>query len=137
RAGKKFKSWSITRDDPWYRESLRFPPGGVSGDERQKITIVMPQEGIEPILSYLSGVYLSPSRLPFELALEPVALGTTYADDALRVTAAPNAHLKSNAANAQLSAENPRIALESYSYRVDLDGTSVVFSGDIASLSEL
>lgn len=137
RAGKKFKSWSITRDDAWYRESLWFPPGGVTSAERQKITIVMPQEGIEPILAYLSGVYLSPSRLPFDLVFEPVTLGTTYTDDALRVTAAPNAHLKSNAANAQLSVENPRVALESYSYRVDVDGTSVVFSGDIASLSEL
>lgn len=137
RAGRKFKPWSITRDDAWYRDGLWFPPGGVQSDERQTITMVMPQEGIEPIQAYLSGVYLTPSRLPFDLVMQPVTVGPTYEDDALRVSATPNAHLKGNAANHQRSLENPRIALESYSFRADFDGNTVVFSGDIQALSEL
>lgn len=137
RSGKKFKSWSITRDDPWYRDALWFPPGGAVADGRSQITIVMPQEGIDPIRAYLSGVYLSPSRLPFDLTLEPVSMGTTYQDDELRVSAVSNGHLSGNVSNRSLSLENPRIALESYSFRADVDGTSFVFSGDIQTLSEL
>ncbi len=135
----KFKPWSINRNDPWYRNSLAFPAdtSDIVSEARHHLDIVMPSEGIVAIRTYLSAVYLDPSVLPFDLDFMPVAEGPAFDDGIVRVIAAPNDHLKVNAAYRDLPRLVPAIRCQSYSYRVDVGGRSFVFSGDIDRLEEL
>jgi ribonuclease BN (tRNA processing enzyme) len=140
---RKFKPWSIHRDDGWYRDSLWFPPDNVEEsddpvqDNRPQITIKMPEEGIEPIRKYLSAVYLLPAILPMELSFEPVRIGMTYDDGRVRVTAVPNDHLKGNFAYQGVRQEYPGNKLQSYSFAGEIEGRKFVYSGDIDRLDEL
>ena len=136
---RKFKPWSINRNDDWYRNALSFPQRveGAIEESRGQIKIIMPGEAIKPIQSYLTAVYLAPELLPFDLELEAVREGKTYDDGLLRVFSTPNRHLKSNFAYERLAQSQPKLKLESYSYRGEIEGTSFVFSGDIQTLEEL
>jgi ribonuclease BN (tRNA processing enzyme) len=137
---RKFRPWSINRNDPWYRDALWFPPhqaGKIVAETRSHIRIVLPSEAIAPMKTYLPAVYLAPSLLPFDLELCAVQPGETYRDDSIRVTAAPNTHMSANFAYGKLREEYPHLALESYSYAVEMAGTKFIFSGDITTLDEL
>lgn len=139
---RKFKPWSIHRDDPWYRDGLWFPKSNglqdrEASETRPQATIQMPSEGIEAIRNYLSAIYLHPSVSPFDLIFEPVIEGPTYDDGVLRVAAVPNAHLSGNFAYQTLPEDNPGQELQSYSFSGEVEGHKFVFSGDIDRLSEL
>lgn len=138
---RKFKPWSINRNDDWYRGALRFPPrsteSGPVEETRGAIRIVMPGEAIDPIQRYLSAVYLDPAILPFDLEFEALREGPTYDDGLLHVTTAPNRHLKDNFTYQKLLESQPQRQLESYSFRGEIEGMRFVFSGDIESLEEL
>lgn len=139
-SARKFRPWSINRNDPWYRNALWFPPrqaGESVAETRPCISIVLPAEAIAPIKSYLPAVYLAPSILPFDLELRAVRQGETYRDDSIRVIAAPNTHMSANFVYEKLRDAYPHLALESYSYAAEVGGTKFVFSGDITTLDEL
>jgi L-ascorbate metabolism protein UlaG (beta-lactamase superfamily) len=78
-----------------------------------------------------------PSTLPFDLDLQPVEEGPTYDDGLVHVTAVPNTHLSANLSYEKLPEMYPHMALQSYSYKVEVDGHRVIFSGDITTLDEL
>lgn len=141
RTGRKYKDWSIDRNDRWYRDSFWFPPAPARSehrhDEPAQVNIIMPQEGIAPIQTYLAAVYLAPELLPFDLDFQPTTEGETYRDDQVSVSAVSNKHLSGNFAHQSLKTHYPLIALESYSYGVDVGGKRFVFSGDIDRLDEL
>lgn len=138
---RKFKPWSVNRNDAWYRNALSFPPrsddAGPVEETRGLIHILMPGEAIAPIKAYLSAVYLELSRLPFDVEFEPVSEGLIYDDGLLRVSAAPNRHLKANPAYQTLLESQPQRQLESFSFRGEIEGLRFVFSGDINALDEL
>ncbi len=138
-SANKFKPWSINRNDPWYRSALPFPAdiSRIASEARHGVGIVMPSEAIAAIRTYLSAVYLDPSVLPFDLGFTPVVEGTTYHDDLISVSAVANDHLKVNPAYRELIQRLPSAHLQSYSYRIDSDHGTLVFSGDIDRLTEL
>jgi ribonuclease BN (tRNA processing enzyme) len=140
-SARKFRPWSVHRNDPWYRATLRFPPldvpGGKEPEPRSQVSIVLPSEAVEPIKTYFPAVYLVPSLLPFDLDLRPVEEGLTYDDGLVRVTAVPNTHLSAIFSHEKLVEEYPHMALESYSYKIEAEGHKFIFSGDITTLDEL
>ncbi len=140
-SARKFRPWSINRNDEWYRSALWFPRGGAAGaqveESRPRIQIVLPSEAIDAIRQYLISIYLAPSLIPFDLDINPVKEGVTYSDACLRVTAIPNTHMSANFAYEKLQVEHPHLALQSYSYAAEVAGKKFVFSGDITALDEL
>jgi ribonuclease BN (tRNA processing enzyme) len=138
---KKFRPWSVNRNDPWYRAALSFPklaPGAQTVEEtRPLVQLVIPSEAIEAIQTYLPAIYLAPSILPFDIEYSPVQLGLTFSDGDVKVTAASNTHLSANQAHANLKAHHPHIAMQSFSYGVEIGGNKLVYSGDITTLNEL
>lgn len=134
---KKFKEWSITRYDDWYRSSLRFPVNFPEEGVDAKVDLCIPSEGISGISAYLEAVYLSPDLLPFELNISPVGLGRFYQDDLVSVSATNNLHLANNFRYKNIKEKHPEKKLQSYSFMVEVEGKKVVYSGDIDNLTEL
>jgi len=134
---KKFKPWSITRYDDWYRKNLWFPDQVIEETERRELSLYIPEEGIEAITAYLQAGYLVPAVLPFDLKIRPVQIGEFYRNTNLCLTSVPNKHLENNAAYAVLSEAYPQAKRQSYSFKIEAEGNSVVFSGDIDNLEEL
>lgn len=140
RGGAKFRPWSVDRNDPWYRAAMRFPAVSSQASEAagpQRVRLMLPGEGIGPIRSYLTAVYLPPSILPFDLSIEPIRPGPFYEDGVVQVAAVPNAHLTGNPAYRNLPTEYEHMALESYSFRIQVGPCKIVYSGDVASLDEM
>lgn len=137
---KKFRPWSVSPESPWYREAITYPrePVQRDGDKYSSLKLHLPTEAIDPIASYLPAVYLAPEVLPFDLNLVGLEAGVVHDDSGdLKVRALANTHLSANPAYNELPALYPHMALESYSFSFDLDGTTVVYSGDITALTEL
>jgi ribonuclease BN (tRNA processing enzyme) len=136
-SSKKFKKWSITRYDDWYRDAIRFPEQVVEADKDAKLDLFIPSEGVEGIKKYLDAVYLSPELMPFALDISPVENGLFYVDENIKVSASPNLHLKNNFRYEKLRDTHPKIQMQSYSFMIEVEGKKLVFSGDIDSLDEL
>ncbi len=135
---RKYRSWSIHRDDDWYARSFVFPPR----EERPaatpgRIALVVPTEGVDVIREYLTGVYLMDEVLPFDLDIGPISPGPIFADDNVHVSAHPNAHMSSIALYAGVREKHRHLRCESYSFAITVGGKKVVYSGDIESLPEL
>lgn len=131
----KFKPWSVSSDDPWYRNGLAFPKAPVLPlpGVRRRLEVHMPGAGIAPIRNLLEAVYLDDKRLPFDLGFTAAEAGEIYRDAQVAVTAAPNRHLDANPSYRELPAERR----QSFSYRIDAGGKSVVFSGDVGGPEDL
>lgn len=123
----KFKPWSISANDGWYRDGLTFPPAGTPRERFRRLEVVMPEFAIAPFQEYLKIVYMAPDQLPFELAFSPVREGVTFDDGTVRLTAVRNDHLNVNQSYAKLPPERR----QANSYRADFKEGSVVFSGDV------
>lgn len=137
RGGDKFRPWSVNQDSDWYRRALWFPPPDSLPTAETQVSIVLPDEAIEPMKAYLPAVYLAPSILPFPLTLQGVRPGPTYDDGLVAVEAIPNTHLSANPAYRRLPDQYPHMALESYSYGIAVGDRKIVYSGDITALAEL
>lgn len=134
---KKFKPWSITRYDDWYREDLWFPEQVIEEDQRRSLDLYLPEEGIKAIESYLRAVYLAPEVLPFDISLVKVNLGEFFQDGKVTVKAVENDHLRASDRYQPLIEKYPFIKFQSYSFSFRVGGQQVVFSGDIDHLEEL
>ncbi len=136
-SSKKFKKWSVTRYDDWYRNAIWFPEQVVEEDKPIKLDLFIPSEGLEGIKKYIDTVYLSPELMPYDLNVAPVESGIFYKDENIKVSASPNLHLKNNFRYEGLRESHPHIKLQSYSFMIEVEGKKLVFSGDIDSLDEL
>lgn len=135
--GKKFKPWSITRYDDWYRKVIKFPDKVIEENIDAKLDIFMPSEGIAGIKKYLDAIYLSPQLMPFPLEISPIINGFLYADENIKVFASPNLHMKNNLRYENFRDSHPQWELQSYTFMVEVEGKKIVYSGDIDSLEEL
>lgn len=136
-ATKKFKPWSITRYDAWYRNAIRFPDTVPGEGATTEVNLFLPSEGIQGITGYLKTVYLDPALLPFDLNISPVQVGIFYEDEHIQAAAAPNRHLENNFRYQEYVKTHADRLLQSYSFSVDVEEKKIVFSGDIDNLEEL
>jgi hypothetical protein len=134
---KKFKKWSITRYDDWYRSGLRFPKRVPEEGVSSQVDLCIPSEGITGILAYLEAVYLSPDLLPLELNISPVACGWFYRDNLISVSAISNLHMAKNFRYKDVQKNHPEKELQSYSFMVEVNGKRLIYSGDIDHITEL
>jgi ribonuclease BN (tRNA processing enzyme) len=98
--------------------------------------IHMPEEGVLPVETILTAAYLFPAELPFKLELLPLQSEETIKKPEFSATAFANRHLEWHSDLARKSGltGNPG---QSFSFRIEMDGQSVVYSGDIKDSSEL
>ncbi len=138
---RRFRPWSVSRDQPWYRQAIRSPRdpqgSGMTPDGISSVSLVVPSEAIDSVRAYLPAVYLAPSILPFDLRLQPIGEGLTFDDGVVSVEARANAHLSADFAYAPLPVEYPHITLQSYSMAIGVAGHRVVYAGGINALDDL
>ena len=134
---KKFKEWSITRYDDWYRGAIRFPENVIEEEVESKLDLLVPSEGVEGIKTYFDTVYLSSETMPFTMKISPIQEGQFYSDENIKVLASPNAHMLNNFRYKHIRETQPQIELQSYTFLTEVAGKKVVFSGDIDSLDDL
>ena len=134
---KKFRKWSVTRHDEWYRSALRFPVDLLEESASPQVDLCIPSEGISGISTYLDTVYLSPDLLPYDLKIAPVELGIFYDYENVSVTAINNLHLANNFRYNEILNSHPEKELQSYSFLVEAEGKRIIYSGDIENLTEL
>jgi ribonuclease BN (tRNA processing enzyme) len=142
RSGKvKFRPWSVNRNDPWYRAALsypRLPPGTQTVEEtRPSVQLVIPSEAIEPIQTYLPALGFRLSGGAFDLRFSALEEGITFADKTIQVTTIANSHNSGNPMYAHLQVHHPQLALQSYSFAVEIADNKFIYSGDITTLNEL
>jgi hypothetical protein len=134
---KKFKKWSITRYDDWYRSGLRFPKNVPQEEIRSIVDLCIPSEGIAGITAYLDAVYLSPDLLPYDLNISHVEVGSFYRDNLISVSAISNLHLAKNFRYKDIQKNHPEKRLQSYSFMVEVNGKRLIYSGDIDNITEV
>jgi len=101
---------------------------------RRPLTVLLPREIVVPLRDFLNAIYLLPELLGFDLELRPISTGRVYSDG-LDVEAIPNTHIAGSAEHAR-AAGYPALG-DSFSFRVRVDGKTLLFSGDLASPDEI
>jgi ribonuclease BN (tRNA processing enzyme) len=134
---KKFKAWSITRFDDWYRDSIRFPDEEIGEDVELALDLFVPSEGLEGVKKYLNTVYLFLELMPVKFGISPIQEDQFYSDENIKVSASPNLHLVNNFRYKHVRSRHPQVELQSYTFMIEVAGKKVVFSGDIDSLDAL
>ena len=99
------------------------------------LDIYLPQEGVDGFSDWLKQIYIFPEKLPFPFTIFPIHPGAFYHDDDLHLTALENTHLQGYREIADSS--YPERSLESYSFLLERNGSTVVYSGDLSSLDDL
>lgn len=99
------------------------------------LEIYVPQEGIDALSDWLKQIYIFPEKLPFPFTLSPIHPGNFFGDEELRLTAWGNTHLQGY--REIISSSFPERSLESYSFLLECNGSTFVYSGDLSSLEDL
>ena len=98
------------------------------------LPVHMPREGIQPFQQLLKATYLFDELLKFDLAMKPLKKGHSFKVGGVKVELCHNRHLEGFRKSFQRKYKNP---FESFSFRFTHKKTSVVYSGDLASPSDL
>jgi len=95
--------------------------------KEKKIRLFIPclatWEGFKQVLEHSEGGF----ACDFEIEAAPVESGIIFQNEAITVTAFPNQHVK----------VAPSAPPRSFSYKIEAEGKTVVFSGDVRSIEEL
>ncbi len=97
--------------------------------EEQTVTYCLPAEGIDRMQAYLEMLYIAPELRPFNLELFGVQEGPCYEDERISVTALPSGHLE-NLGQQYAERGYPNHG-QAFSYRMEVEGKRVGFSGDL------
>lgn len=101
---------------------------------KERLSLYLPEEFVEPFKAYLTAVYMPPEKLPFELECIGYSAGIVF-DDVFRLTAIANNHLSGYAEIIEkLSLPNK---MQSHSFLMEVNGKSVLYTADVADLGEI
>ncbi|UCC78577.1 MAG: hypothetical protein JSW64_09865 [Candidatus Zixiibacteriota bacterium] len=99
-----------------------------------RLDIYMPEELVEPTKKFLLATYVFPERLSFVIELHPVKPDPVFRDDNITVYARANSHLK--LFEKDIVAGGYDNKMQSYTYVIKTGSARIIYSGDIASLSD-
>jgi ribonuclease BN (tRNA processing enzyme) len=100
------------------------------------LEIYIPQEGTAALAHWLSHIYIFPEKLPFPFKILPIHSGTFFHNNKdLHVTAFSNTHLQGY--RDLVASYYPQKRLESYSFKIEWDKKTVVYSADLLSLNDI
>ncbi|UCE17456.1 MAG: MBL fold metallo-hydrolase [Gemmatimonadota bacterium] len=106
------------------------------GQRTAPLEIYIPQEGTVALAEWLSNIYIFPEKLPFPTTIEPIHSGTFFLNNtALTITAFSNSHLQGY--RDLVSSHYPQKTLESYSFKIEWNKKTVVYSADLFSLNDI
>lgn len=97
-------------------------------DDRD-LTVCLPAEGVEPIRTYLTGIYQAPDLRPGTMTLQGVEPGPCYQDENISVNATLTGHLDSMGESYQAAGYPNRG--QAFSYIFEIEGKRIAFSGDL------
>ncbi|UCD62799.1 MAG: MBL fold metallo-hydrolase [Candidatus Zixiibacteriota bacterium] len=101
---------------------------------REPFDVYLPAEFVEPFRAYLRATYLIERKLPFELNLHSYREGLVCDTD-YRLTAIANRHLRGYAA--LIDEDRLPNKMQCYSFVIEVDGRSLLYTSDIASLDDV
>ena len=101
----------------------------------QDLNIYLPSELVSGFRNLLNLAYLFPEELPFTLNLIPVQKNPVFAKDNIKIEAFLNSHLLKN--ENFIKENNLPNKMESFCFVINLLSQKIVYSGDIATLSDL
>jgi len=124
----------LDREKTLFKGRLRYPPQDKWNDVNPWVNIYVP-EGVEEVIKqYLRAIYMRPEVFTnFKIDVLPLRSGTFYRDNDFRVTAYPNAHIREY--YPELSGTDA--VLSSYSILVECGRRKLLYSSDLASLTEI
>ena len=105
---------------------------GIKEDTRQRLTgrtvpIFVPVSSVWEGVSLLVGASPDDSSFPFKPDGRVYSEGVIFEDDLVSVSALRNSHMRTP----------PGVPSQSYSFRIESGGKTVVYSGDVGDVSEL
>lgn len=137
--GFLFKFWASCRREEDVPEAIRdfsswrpMPESAVP----DSLTVAVPEEAVDAVEEFLPTLYLARELWRLDLRIRPVHEGLFYEDGVVRASAFPTGHLSSQPLNQRLPGQYPRIKLQSFGFVVDVQGTKLVYSGDLALAGE-
>jgi ribonuclease BN (tRNA processing enzyme) len=98
------------------------------------LTVYVPEDFVQPLEAYLPTVFLLRNRLKLDLDIRGYSEGAVF-DDGFRIEAIANTHgdkLKPSLTELQLPYSG-----QCYSFRITVDGTSILHSADIGSFADI
>jgi ribonuclease BN (tRNA processing enzyme) len=99
--------------------------------ERDKpLTLVMPEELIQPLQQWLEATYAGPSVSTFPMQFVAWEQQPVFDRFGLRATAKPTRHL-------EYLREKSALPLHAFSLRITIEGVNLVFSGDLGGPEDL
>jgi ribonuclease BN (tRNA processing enzyme) len=99
------------------------------------LNLYVSEEAVEGVRYFLSTCYLSPDTISFGIRLDPVTGKFKFEQDRIILEAHPNLHLTGNQREIdKLKLPNK---MQSFCYVLNISEKKIVYSGDIASSSDL
>jgi ribonuclease BN (tRNA processing enzyme) len=137
--GLLFRFWAYCRRQEDVPEAIRgfsswrqLPASAIP----DSLTVGVPEEAVDAVEAFLPTLYLAKELWHLALRIQPIRTGPFYKDDVLRALAFPTGHLSSQPLNRQLPEQYPWIQLQSFGFVIHVQGTRLVYSGDLALSGE-
>ena len=137
--GFLFGVWAYCRREEDVPEAIReYSSWGRLPDSAlpDSLNVAVPQEAVQALASFLPTVYLANELWRFPLHILPIQAGAFYRDDVIEASAHPTGHLSSQPLNHILPHEYPWIGLECFGFTIEVEGTRLVYSADLALAGE-
>lgn len=99
------------------------------------LQIHLPEEAVSQIKEYFRACYLMPEKLPFEIDFVSIPNESDIDLDGITIKPIPNRHLQGyRPIIKEYTLENK---MQSYSYRIDIDDKSILYSADLGLEEDL
>ncbi len=122
------------RQDPFFKDNLRFPPRDKWTDVNSWLTIYVPEGVEDSIRQYMKALYMRPEVFTkFEVRVLPYGGGEVHRDELFKITAYPNVHIR----HYYPELRNTDAMLSSNTILVEVGGRTCLYSSDVAGLKEI
>lgn len=101
---------------------------------RNRLDLHLPEEFVEPFREFMPAIYLMPEKIPFEINLIGYSGGYVYENE-FRAEAIANRHLQGY--EKYIEEHGYANRMQSHSFKISVGEKSLLYSGDLASLSDV
>jgi ribonuclease BN (tRNA processing enzyme) len=101
----------------------------------EPLTVLVPEEFVDPLESFLRAVYVIPEKLPFDLQVKAYTTGQVYDDSAFRLDAIANDHLSGY--KEIIEKHDLPNRMQCHSFVIETNGVRLLYSADLKSFDDI